>query len=294
MLADATPGLADTRQNRPVPPGDPTGSAGLARRAGTVPLGADRGSPQAAAAFWPRDGAEAEGKGAEQAAAEALAAAGARRAVFSRADVAGHVAAHLPTSGVSATEVVERVEQLTDLTLGQQDAVAVTSVSKGVTPRASDGRYATVQVLAAEARILDLAARGRRCRYGQVAYTGVIGAGHDARLDPSQARAVLHLAGGWDFLSVLTAPRQGRAAPARWAPPPRPGGLIAAGCDVVTVQRALGHAKATTTLNTYAHLWPTAEDRTRKAASGLFAAATTDAATARRRPGGSPQACDLR
>ena len=34
-------------------------------------------------------------------------------------------------------------------------------------------------------------------------------------------------------------------------------GLIAAGCDVVTVQRALGHAKATTTLNTYAHLWPT-------------------------------------
>ncbi|WP_229051469.1 site-specific integrase [Aeromicrobium sp. Leaf350] len=43
-------------------------------------------------------------------------------------------------------------------------------------------------------------------------------------------------------------------------------GLIAAGCDVVTVQRSLGHAKATTTLNTYAHLWPTAEDRTRVAA----------------------------
>jgi integrase len=39
-------------------------------------------------------------------------------------------------------------------------------------------------------------------------------------------------------------------------------GLIAAGCDVVTVQRALGHAKATTALNTYVHLWPTAEDRT--------------------------------
>jgi integrase len=39
-------------------------------------------------------------------------------------------------------------------------------------------------------------------------------------------------------------------------------GLIAEGCDVVTVQRALGHASATTTLNTYSHLWPTAEDRT--------------------------------
>jgi integrase len=47
-------------------------------------------------------------------------------------------------------------------------------------------------------------------------------------------------------------------------------GLIAAGCDVVTVQRALGHSKATTTLNTYAHLWPTAEDRTRAAASAMM------------------------
>jgi integrase len=49
-------------------------------------------------------------------------------------------------------------------------------------------------------------------------------------------------------------------------------GLIAAGCDVVTVQRALGHATPTTTLNTYSHLWPTAEDRTRRAAAGLMAA----------------------
>ena len=48
-------------------------------------------------------------------------------------------------------------------------------------------------------------------------------------------------------------------------------GLIAAGCDVVTVQRALGHASATVTLNTYAHLWPTAEDRTRAAAASMLA-----------------------
>jgi len=50
-------------------------------------------------------------------------------------------------------------------------------------------------------------------------------------------------------------------------------GLIAQGCDVVTVQRALGHATATTTLNTYSHLWPTAEDRTRKAAQAMMAVA---------------------
>jgi integrase len=49
-------------------------------------------------------------------------------------------------------------------------------------------------------------------------------------------------------------------------------GLIAAGCDVVTVQRALGHSSATVTLSTYAHLWPTAEDRTRAGAAAMLAA----------------------
>lgn len=47
-------------------------------------------------------------------------------------------------------------------------------------------------------------------------------------------------------------------------------GLIADGCDVVTVQRALGHSSPTITLGTYSHLWPTAEDKTRAAASGLM------------------------
>ena len=36
-------------------------------------------------------------------------------------------------------------------------------------------------------------------------------------------------------------------------------GLIAAGCDVVTVQQALRHAKATTTLNTYGSRRPFAD-----------------------------------
>lgn len=55
-------------------------------------------------------------------------------------------------------------------------------------------------------------------------------------------------------------------------------GLIASGCDVVTVQRALGHASATTTLNTYGHLWPDADDRTRAATDGLMSAALDDSA----------------
>ena len=55
-------------------------------------------------------------------------------------------------------------------------------------------------------------------------------------------------------------------------------GLIAAGCDVVTVQRAMGHRSATVTLNTYSHRWPKAEDRTRSAAASMFADATAHAA----------------
>jgi len=59
-------------------------------------------------------------------------------------------------------------------------------------------------------------------------------------------------------------------------------GLISAGCDVVTVQRALGHHSATVTLGTYAHLWPDASDRTRKAAGELFAACAEPPADALR------------
>lgn len=55
-------------------------------------------------------------------------------------------------------------------------------------------------------------------------------------------------------------------------------GLIADGCDVVTVQRALGHAVPSITLNTYSHLWPTAEDKTRTAGSRLIAAVLGDSA----------------
>lgn len=54
--------------------------------------------------------------------------------------------------------------------------------------------------------------------------------------------------------------------------------LIAAGCDVVTVQRALGHKSATITLGVYAHLWPTAEDRTRSAAADLMGQVLGDSA----------------
>ncbi|MFB2596587.1 tyrosine-type recombinase/integrase [Herbiconiux sp. P17] len=49
-------------------------------------------------------------------------------------------------------------------------------------------------------------------------------------------------------------------------------GLIADGCDVVTVQKAMGHSKASITLDTYSHLWPKADDRTRAAGARLIEA----------------------
>lgn len=53
-------------------------------------------------------------------------------------------------------------------------------------------------------------------------------------------------------------------------------GLIEAGCDVVTVQKALGHSTPTITLNTYSHLWPNANDKTRKAAAGVAKSVLAD------------------
>ncbi|WP_200942344.1 MULTISPECIES: tyrosine-type recombinase/integrase [unclassified Leifsonia] len=46
-------------------------------------------------------------------------------------------------------------------------------------------------------------------------------------------------------------------------------GLIAGGCDVSTVQHALGHSSPSITLNTYTHLWPKADDRTRAVAQTM-------------------------
>ena len=46
--------------------------------------------------------------------------------------------------------------------------------------------------------------------------------------------------------------------------------LIDAGCSVKAVQSALGLERASTTLDTYGHLWPGDEDRVRPALTGLL------------------------
>jgi integrase len=48
--------------------------------------------------------------------------------------------------------------------------------------------------------------------------------------------------------------------------------LIAGGCSVKVVQKALGHASARETLDTCGHLWPYSEDLTRRAIDAAFGA----------------------
>lgn len=48
--------------------------------------------------------------------------------------------------------------------------------------------------------------------------------------------------------------------------------LIRHGESVKTVQARLGHASATETLDTYSHLWPDSDDRTREAVEMVLAA----------------------
>lgn len=136
----------------------------------------------------------------------ALRAAGQRSAVFARTDVAGQVAARLPATGLTAAQALARVEALTDFALGLAEAVPVGIRVRGVTPRASDARFATAEVLAAEARILSLASRGRQGGYGQADHAHVRTAAAAGRLDDGQIRALVRLTEGGDFLSVLTAP----------------------------------------------------------------------------------------
>jgi len=54
--------------------------------------------------------------------------------------------------------------------------------------------------------------------------------------------------------------------------------LIRHGESVKTVQARLGHASAVETLNTYSHLWPDSEDRTRTAIDAVLGAGPEDVA----------------
>jgi len=173
------------------------------------PAGGDRPAPLGADSSGP---GEAPGVMAEPAPEDvawgfaAVRVVGQRRSVFSRADVAGQVAALMPASGLTAGEVLAEIERITTLSLGLTETVPVGDQPHGVTPRASDARFATQQVLQAEAQILSLTDRGRRGDYGRVPLPDLMPHARAQGLDPGQYKAVVELAGNGEFLSVLTAP----------------------------------------------------------------------------------------
>jgi conjugative relaxase-like TrwC/TraI family protein len=137
---------------------------------------------------------------------QAVTAAGTRRAVFSRADLTVEVAARQPATPRSADEIRRDIETLTDAALAQPHAVQLGTVRDGLTPRRSDDRYATAELVAAEARVLALANAGQRAGHGVVIPLHSVQRIRESNLAPDQRVAVMRLTCNGDFISLMTAP----------------------------------------------------------------------------------------
>jgi conjugative relaxase-like TrwC/TraI family protein len=146
---------------------------------------------------------EAVKAGIDQTLADAVTAAGARRAVFTRSDLAAEVAARIPVDGFSADMVRELVEHLTDRALPQ--AVRLRDHDEGP-HRASDARYASHETLDAELRIVDRAIVGQHRGYAVVDDELARAACRARSLDGMQTAAIRIVTTRGDFLSVLVAP----------------------------------------------------------------------------------------
>ncbi len=136
----------------------------------------------------------------------ALAAAGTRSATFSRADLLAAVAAGLAVEAATADQVREVVEAVTDQALDLEQAVAVGRVQDGVTPRRSDTRWATADLLALEARILRVAQAGVSAGRATVPDDLVAACAARAGVDPEQHDVVRRLTMGGAAVAVLIAP----------------------------------------------------------------------------------------
>jgi conjugative relaxase-like TrwC/TraI family protein len=136
---------------------------------------------------------------------EAVLAAGARKAVFSRSDLAVEVAARLPTAGLTAEGARAWVERLTDQALTSSEAVGLLPEPDGPA-RGSDARYASATTLGQELEIVEFADTGRSSGAAICPGPVVSDACVRAGLDPTQTSAVNVLTRSGDRLSVLVAP----------------------------------------------------------------------------------------
>jgi len=136
---------------------------------------------------------------------EAVRAAGARRAVFSRSDLVAEVATRLPTGGFDADLVRTLVEQLTDHALTTPDAVTLRPRVDGCR-RGSDARYASRATVDAELRVLGVTSGGRAAGLAVLDPAQVRQVAKRHGLDGSQQAALVQVAGSGDAVSVLVAP----------------------------------------------------------------------------------------
>ena len=132
-------------------------------------------------------------------------AAGRRHGVFSRADLTIGIAATLPVLAETADQTRQRVEALTDSSVGHWKTMGLGAPQVGVTPRLSDHRYTSTEVMDAETKVLRAAADGRDGQRAQVPATAV-DPELTAGLGADQRAAVMKLTTGGEFLVVLTAP----------------------------------------------------------------------------------------
>ena len=149
---------------------------------------------------------------------QAVTATGRRSAIWSRADLTVAMAARLPAlpgrPGVDATGAaagaVALVEVLVDRALADPafGAVPLGAPGDGVTVRASDARYASTELVAMEARIVERAVSGgfeAPARLPAQVLAGFV-TGPAPRSAPAQRHAAVRLVASRDLVTVMTAP----------------------------------------------------------------------------------------
>ena len=136
---------------------------------------------------------------------EAVATAGERKAVFSRADLLVEVTARLPALSLPAEMTRELAERLTDRALTTAEAVPLQPQRDGPA-RTSDARWASATTLSRELEILDVADRGRGASVAVCPAGIVLEVSAAAGLDHPQRMAVAQLTRGGDRIAVLVAP----------------------------------------------------------------------------------------
>ena len=141
----------------------------------------------------------------DRALADAVGAAGGRRAVFSRSALAVEVAARLPSRGFTADMSRELLERLTDRALGADEAIRLRDATDGPA-RTSDARYASRTTLDAELEILAVADTGRHDAVATVSPDTVRDVVAGRGLDRAQLDAVTRLCTDEATISVLVAP----------------------------------------------------------------------------------------